>query len=73
MYSVGSPLPIINGTTTIRATVGNQCTAVYTSQDSSGNNIRLNMTGLPLGATFDSNTGVFTWIPQDRTPVFNLR
>lgn len=73
MYSIGSPLPTINGTTTIRATVGVQYTAVYTSQDSSGNNIILNMTGLPLGATFDSNTGIFTWVPLDRTPVPNLR
>lgn len=66
-------LPKITGNSTLNVQVGVQISATYTAIDARGNNIILNMTGLPAGATFNPQTGVFTWTPADLTPVTNLR
>ena len=65
--------PIINGPQLLNITAGETFSATYSARDTEGNLITLNMTGLPVGATFNTTTGIFSWTPLALTEVPNLR
>ena len=65
--------PIINGPQLLNITVGEIFIATYSARDTEGDLITLNMTGLPVGATFDIATGIFSWTPTALIEVPNLR
>ena len=54
--------------------VGEQFTDTITATDEDTNDtVTVSVNGLPDGATFDSETGVFVWTPQDTSEVDSLR
>ena len=64
----GSPrIQVVN---TFNVTVGVTGKLTVTTSDPDGDKVDLQLrTPLPSGASFDNNTGVFTWTPADMSPV----
>ena len=68
-----SSQPGISGYSTYYITVGKLFTSTYTTTNADGSAVTLSMTGMPVGATFNAATGVFSWTPTSITPVPELR
>ena len=63
-------IPRIQVVNTFNVTVGVTGTLAVATSDPDGDKVDLQLrTPLPSGASFDNNTGVFTWTPTDMSPV----
>ncbi|KAK2167442.1 hypothetical protein NP493_1275g00055 [Ridgeia piscesae] len=62
--------PTINVTSTFNVSVGDISTLTVIVTDPEDDKVSLTLrTDLPPGATFDNQTGIFTWTPADTNPV----
>ena len=62
--------PKINVHSSLNVTVGQQESLKVTVSDADGDFVTLTMdTVLPPGATFDIQTGIFSWLPQNTDAV----
>ena len=62
--------PTINVTSTFNVTVGDKSSLTVIVTDPEDDKVSLTLrTDLPSGATFDNQTGIFTWTPADTNPV----
>ena len=67
---IANGIPRIQVVNTFNVTVGVAGTLTVSTSDPDGDKVDLQLrTALPSGATFDNNTGVFSWTPTDMSPV----
>ena len=70
VLSTANGIPRIQVVNTFNVTVGVTGTLTVTTSDPDGDKVDLQLrTALPSGASFNNNTGVFTWNPTDMSPV----
>lgn len=65
----GNNLPLIDGPNEIEVTVQEEFSTTITARDDDTDDV-VTITHTEIeGATFDGDTGLFTWTPQDRSEI----
>jgi serine protease len=58
---IGNAAPVVNGMATQYVLPGGALQFTVTSSDAEGDGVSYSVSGVPVGASFDTNTGAFSW------------